>query len=143
MCATVNGPAFYGRMDLHYVDGRVWELHNPDEHWGMMSREGIHIVPIDGFLTDFASVPRLFWRIFPPTGNGKGAAYGPAAVIHDWLYQMGDLYGEVIERGWADDVFMDGMRALGVSKARRWPIYLAVRAFGWVVWDRYRRGERG
>ena len=142
MLTAVKGPAFFGRMDLHYIDGRHWELHNPDEHWGMMTGDGIHLVPQDEFVTDFASIPRLFWRLFPPTGDGDGAAYGPAAVIHDWLYQTGELHAESIERGWADDVFLDGMQALGVSRLRKWAMYLAVRAFGWIAWDRYRRGER-
>jgi hypothetical protein len=36
-------------------------------------------VPV-GYRTDFASIPRFFWRILPPAGR-----YGKAAVVHDWL----------------------------------------------------------
>ena len=34
-----------------------------------------------GFETDFASVPRAFWSVFPPYGP-----YTKSAVLHDWLY---------------------------------------------------------
>ena len=37
-----------------------------------------------GFETDFASVPRFFWRVVPPWGR-----YSPAAVVHDYLYSTG------------------------------------------------------
>ena len=39
-----------------------------------------------GFETDFASVPRLFWRVVPPWGR-----YSPAAVVHDYLYHTGKV----------------------------------------------------
>lgn len=39
-----------------------------------------------GFVTDFASIPRAFWVVLPPTGK-----YGKAAVVHDYLYVMGGI----------------------------------------------------
>ena len=49
-----------------------------------------------GFETDFASVPRLFWRIVPPWGR-----YSPAAVVHDFLYHTG-----LVTRAEADRIFL-------------------------------------
>ena len=33
-----------------------------------------------GFVSDLASVPRIFWPFLPPDGD-----YSQAAVLHDWL----------------------------------------------------------
>lgn len=74
-----------------------------------------------GFRTDFASVPRIFWRIVPPVG-----LYGKAAVLHDWLY-----FSEFATREEADDIFLEAMEVLGVPKYRRLTMYYAVRLFGW------------
>jgi len=36
-----------------------------------------------GFDTDYASIPRIFWPIYPPDGE-----YAPAAILHDFLYHV-------------------------------------------------------
>ncbi len=43
-------------------------------------QKDIKIVVEKGFITDFASVPRIFWSIFPPFG-----VYTKSAVLHDRL----------------------------------------------------------
>lgn len=77
-----------------------------------------------GWITDWASVPRFFWRIFPPMGR-----YTLAAILHDYLYEF-----HIGTRARADWLFLEVMRHLGVSWPRRWTMYLAVRAFGWYAW---------
>ena len=77
-------------------------------------------VPI-GFHTDFASIPRPLWAIFPRWGK-----YGNAAVIHDFLYWEQDR-----TRVESDRVFLEAMRVLNVSFFIRKLIYYAVRLFGW------------
>lgn len=81
------------------------------------------IVP-SGFITDFASVPKIFWNIVPPVGK-----YAPAAVVHDWLYSTKKL-----SRKEADKIFLRAMKELGVSLWKRYIMYFAVRAFGWSHW---------
>jgi len=73
-----------------------------------------------GFKTDFASVPRIFWRIFPPWG-----VYSPAAVIHDYLYRYGS-----VSRKAADDIFLEIMTTLKVPYWKRYSMYWAVRSCG-------------
>ena len=51
-------------------------------------------VPI-GFVTDFASVPRLFWSLLRPDG-----LYAYAAVVHDYLY-----WEQPIAKEKADNIF--------------------------------------
>lgn len=77
-----------------------------------------------GFSTDFASVPRLFWGLFPPYGR-----HTRAAVVHDWLYHTGR-----VSRADADGIFRRIMRECGVGRARRWIMYLALRLFGRHAW---------
>ena len=76
-------------------------------------------VPV-GFVTDFASVPRAFWRLIPPWGR-----YSPAAVVHDYLYGQDDW-----PKAEADRAFLDLMRQVGVPRWKRTMMYWAVRWFG-------------
>lgn len=77
------------------------------------------IVP-EGFVTDFASVPRLpfAYLLF-------GNVAREAAVVHDWLYHSGACSREL-----ADEVFAEASKACGVSAWRRGPMWLGVRLFG-------------
>lgn len=84
-----------------------------------------------GFDTDFASTPRVFWAIYPPTGS-----YTKAAVVHDRDYFYQDVTRDV-----ADATFLEGMEELGVPWARRQLIYRSVRAFGWLAWNNNRRAK--
>lgn len=90
--------------------------------------KGEIVVPA-GFDTDYASIPRPFWVIYPPDGG-----YTEAAVIHDYLYWTLDF-----TRGESDKVFYEAMTALGVPWLRRQIIYRAVRLGGWVAWNKRAR----
>jgi len=81
---------------------------------------GFSIVVPKGFKTDFASIPRLFWRIFPPVGP-----YSKAAVIHDYLYQLPGC-----SRFLADAMLRECMFQLRVPIWKRLTIYYVVRFFG-------------
>ncbi len=82
-----------------------------------------------GYRTDFASIPRLFWRVLPPAGK-----YGKAAVIHDWLC---DVNPKLCDHKLAADVFNEAMAVLGVGKMKRWIMVSAVKHFG----PRFRSGN--
>lgn len=73
-----------------------------------------------GFQTDFASIPRIFWNILPPIGP-----YAQAAVVHDYLYQQGN-----VRRKTADLNFLNIMKTDGVNFFVRYLMYYAVRIFG-------------
>ena len=88
-------------------------------------------VPI-GTYTDFASIPRLLWAIFPRWGK-----YGNAAVIHDWLY-----WSQTRSRIKADNIFLEGMEVLEVPNWKRHTIYYAVRLFGGFAWRMNQRRQR-
>lgn len=99
---------------------RVFRLTEPFEyHVGEYPSDSIISVPV-GFETDLASVPRVFWPLFPPHGS-----YAKAAVIHDYLYQTRPFV-----RKRCDQIFLEGMEVLGVHRLARLFIYVAVRCCG-------------
>lgn len=83
---------------------------------------GYRIIIPAGFVTDFASVPRFFWRLIPPTGR-----YTRAAVVHDFLYRTPRL----CTRAQADAVLYEAMKfPCHVGFFTRWTIYAGVRLGG-------------
>ncbi len=107
-------------------DGKTWIILNDFGY--EIGEEGsgdIINVPI-GTYTDFASIPRPLWAIFPRWGK-----YGNAAVIHDWMY-----WNQSRSRKEADDIFLEGMIVLEVASITRYAIYWAVRLGGWWAWWR-------
>jgi hypothetical protein len=108
------------------ADGKTWIVMRPFGYEVGAEGSGDQIeVPV-GFQTDFTSVPRPFWVILPKWGR-----YGNGAVIHDWLY-----WAQGRERDRADAIFLEAMGVLGVGRVKRYSIYWAVRAFGWLAWYR-------
>lgn len=106
-------------------DERTWRVVEAFEY--IASFAGISwtiCVPV-GFITDFASIPRAFWSILPPTGR-----YGKAAVIHDFLYNQANAKVPgteiTIVKAMADRIFYDAMGVLGVPKWQRVVMYAAV-----------------
>jgi len=80
---------------------------------------GMIIVP-DDFVTDFASIPRIFRAIHPVNGRHR-----KAAVVHDYLCR-----DETTRRKVADKVFNEAMKVCKVAGWRRVQMYLAVRIGG-------------
>lgn len=120
--------SFFGKFEVEHIDGRKWRIVNPEGKFYFVLIDGRKCTPRDGELTDFASIPRIFWRILPPVGDGKDAKYGPAAIIHDELYKLHEFdNGVQCSRKTADDVFYAAMRELDVSKWRRDIMYAVVR----------------
>lgn len=119
---------FLDPLEIEYIDGRSWRVTKAFDYLIEMGERCL-IRPITvpaGFETDFASIPRVFWTILPPTGK-----YGKAAVIHDYLYVIGgDLPPDKFTKADADRIFYDAMGVLGVSSFVRWVMWRAVSKFG-------------
>ena len=92
----------------------------------------------EGFDTDYASVPRGLWNLYPPDGP-----YSPAAWIHDYLYWYQEINGEPVERHEADEVFLQAMASLGIGWFTRNVLYRAVRTGGGGPWKRARNERLG
>lgn len=81
----------------------------------------------DGFITDLASVPKLFRSILPHDGK-----YLEAAILHDWMYRT-----HCVTQKQADVIFLSEMKRLKVPLIKRRLIYRAVRMFGWKAYKRH------
>lgn len=126
---------FSADMSVRY-DRKASETLGAD-HWRVMDSFRFYIgdeqsgewvnVPA-GYLTDGASVPRLFWNIIPPWGS-----YGQAAVVHDiaceYLSITKDGIPTPITRAQCDKLLMQAMEAIQVPRLTRSAIYGAVVAY--------------
>jgi hypothetical protein len=112
---------FHSQPIVQYVNGNSWLLMEEFRYDSDLLRATV-VVP-EGFLTDFASVPRFFWRLLPKT------EYGPAAVVHDCLCRL-----DGFDRALADRVFKEALELLGAPGWRVWVMYRGVRIGAW--WQR-------
>jgi hypothetical protein len=78
-----------------------------------------------GFVTDFASVPQVFWSALRPDG-----LYTYPAIVHDWLYWTQDHTKEI-----ADNIFKAMMEDFSVPALTVFAIYESVRLFGGSAWE--------
>lgn len=115
-------PHFTNKLSLTpNKDGVTWTLDHAFGYWS--ARTSVVSVPKD-FVTDLASIPKIFWNILPPFGK-----YTEAAVIHDYVYRT-----HLFRRAVCDGILLEAMRLCDVPRWQRVVIYLAVRAFGWMAW---------
>jgi hypothetical protein len=94
-----------------------------------------------GFVTDLASIPRLFWDLLPPDGP-----WVKAAVIHDYLYYtkgsgVWKCHPRTIDRPTdyskdeSDSILKEAMLDRGVDGFRANVIWFAVHIGGGHGWD--------
>lgn len=118
---SVNKPLHLGRFAdrTYFLLKEVgWEPNKGQEALGAVA------VP-PGFVTDFASIPRIFWSILPPDGD-----YTYPAIIHDYLY-----WEQPVSRSDADTILKYAMEDFKVSTPKIAAIYSGVRAGGGIAWD--------
>ena len=115
----------FSPLKLVKVDGescgrQLWQLTRSLRFTLSVNGGSIRVSVPEGFVTDFASVPRPLWPVFPPQGQ-----WCEAAVVHDYLYSS-----RTCSRFLADALFRESMHQLGVPLWRRVVMYYAVRLFG-------------
>lgn len=103
--------------------GSKWILRKPFSFYYQNDSTKIEVEVPEGFITDFASTPRLLYPIFPPIGK-----YNKAAMVHDFLYNKNCPLK--LTRKQCDQFFLQGMEVLEVPKWKRIAMYLAVRLMG-------------
>lgn len=87
---------------------------------------GSVVVP-EGFITDFASVPRV-----PIAFMLFGARAHHESVLHDYLYKIDSI--PQVTRKQADDVFLEAMTVRGKGLFVRLMMFAGVRIGGWTAW---------
>ena len=109
---------FLTRLDLYELEGRNGEWYCLIEPLSFVDTDGTPYMAPAGTLTDFASVPRVLWSLFPKIGK-----HTRAAVLHDALCQTRPFASARVH-----GIFK---RALQVCGVRTWPIWWGmVRLFG-------------
>lgn len=94
--------------------------------------ESIHVGGItvpQGFITDFASVPRVLWWLIPPIGK----RYMHAAAAHDCIYRTPTMR---LSRSYADNLFKEEMIRQAAQGWRVVSMYYMVRLFGWLSYKK-------
>lgn len=103
----------------------TWRLNEPLIYDIGVEGSGVQVVVPEGFVTDFASIPRGLWNLFPKWGR-----HGHAAVVHDYLY-----WAKPFPRERADEIFLEAMGVLGTTPWKAKAMYHAVRLFGGRAWE--------
>jgi hypothetical protein len=116
-----EGALFLGRFvePMYYLTKSIkWKPNADQAGFSPVS------VPV-GFVTDLASIPRVFWSLLRPDGE-----YTFPAIVHDYLYWVQDT-----KRENADLILKMGMQDFGIEKATITTIYDAVRVGGGSSWS--------
>ena len=121
--------SFTKPLEGRYLGNNRWKLTKPFEYYTQDGKDIIK-VPI-GFITDGASIPRIFVSI---TGGHWSGKFGSAAVIHDYLYSI-----QIFTRKKTDKIFLEAMKVLGVSWLKRKTMYYAVRIGARWIWQKHKR----
>jgi Protein of unknown function (DUF1353) len=117
-CQTIPSPSV-----SQFADGSHWVLEKPLRYRLKETNETIEVPR--GFVTDFASIPRVAWSVMAPTDRP-----GRAGIIHDWLY-----WDQGCSREQADKIMLLGMEETGVNRVKRSLIYRALRLAGGFAWN--------
>jgi hypothetical protein len=133
---------FTNEPQLEPLNSRNWKVVKGFTYYINDSLVGPRIDIPPGFITDFASTPKIIWPIIPPWGK-----YGNAAIVHDFLYQNKFIINYVlddnhkyhdvkifIEKNIADKIFLHAMEVLQVPWWKRRIMFLAVKYFGNKYW---------
>lgn len=118
-------------VDDTAASGRgIWRVVQPFVYQSDVLGKTITVEP--GFLTDFASVPRVpvLYLLFGDTSHR-------AAVLHDWLYH----HHEVCDEATANLVLLEAAKVARIPAWRRLGIYLGVKIGGSSSWEEDGRGN--
>lgn len=99
-------------MKLKRLSSNKWQLLEPWSYSNLTIPEG--------FITDGASVPRLFWWIASPSGD-----LFEASVVHDYMYS-----NSINSKRDADKMFKIVANYYGANKLRIFLAYNMVKIFG-------------
>lgn len=107
--------------------GKLFRLEEPMPYDVGAEDSGERITVPSGFVTDFASIPRIAQIIIPKDVGRR------AAILHDWLYATTGCRG-YFTRAECDAIFLEALGVLNVWAPVRWTMWVFVRAGGWYAW---------
>jgi hypothetical protein len=115
------------------VGKNTWKVYVAFEyHVGTYPSKQIIYIPV-GFITDFASIPRIFWPFISPIDE-----HGKAAVIHDYMYTI-----RYDKKSVCDKIYLEALTVLKVPEWKKFLLYNGVKYFGWYRWMKCRLKDKG
>lgn len=105
-----------------FSDLRAWSLVESFTYRLANTRDSV-VIP-SGFVTDFASIPKLAQSIISALGS-----HGLPAILHDYLY-----WEQACARNQADVLFRKAMEEMGVGPTTAGVMYRAVELGGSSAW---------
>lgn len=113
----------YDTEASHILGRDYWRVTQGFRYYIGSKDSGRYVDVPTGFLTDGASIPRVFWSILPPWGE-----YGQAAALHDYLCERmecivldssGKPTWEKLTRKEVDEILYEAMDVLNVTPWKR------------------------
>lgn len=118
---------FTSPLIVELIGPNLWRtFYSFDYHVGSYPSNEIITIP-KNYVTDFASVPRIFWPVLSPVDR-----YGQAALLHDYCYSI--KYKQ--DRKYCDNIFKESMQVLRVNPIVIFIMYNCVRLFGKKKWGK-------
>ncbi len=114
------------------ADGKTWAYCLTEPLTWELGYQGstLYVTVPAGFVTDLASIPRIFWSLL----NGYAPETAKAAALHDWLRPTPEDIVAQVRPAWdvqsAAGEFYHALKAGSVPVWRRKVLYLAVVLFG-------------
>lgn len=120
-----------------WMGGERWRVLDGFRFYLTDNEAGEFVDVPDGFVTNFASTPRIVWPLFPPAGS-----YAPAAIVHDKLFLAPIVRTAHGARPCPFEetphLFLAAAEACGTSWLTRRIMYRMLQAFSRPSWDVYR-----
>ena len=131
-----------GRFE--WIDGTHWRILDGFRYY-LTEDEGpageFVDVP-DGFVTNFASIPRPLWALFPPTGR----TYAQISCVHDKLFTAPVSRSAHSARPCrfreTAHIYVDGAKAAGAAWLVRRTMFRMLQLFSHPSWEAYRAQDR-
>lgn len=124
------GPHYLTKLAVQALgDGKHWMLLQPL----IVMVPGYGVIEVEeGFVFDFASIPRIArWLYQPATGRHRASA-----CVHDWIYETAKF-----PRTDCDEIFRILNELDGVHFISNQLMFSAVRSGGWMVWNKRHGGN--
>jgi hypothetical protein len=128
-----TGGVFIGECLDRAVGSQVWQIIGG---YGFRSHDGFEFHVPDGFLTDYASVPRILWPLIPSTDF----LWDAPSAGHDFLVRNRRRFGISLRR--CHELFLEMLLVRGATGkpdersrnvARAYAMYYAVYACNWII----------
>jgi hypothetical protein len=127
MSAWMSYRSVSGALKLSRFKDPIYFLLEPISWVNTPSKPGLpqQVIAPKGFVTDLASIPRIFWSLLRPDGD-----YAYAAIIHDYLY-----WEQHLARDQSDEILRAAMEDFHIQTPTVFAIYEAVRTGGAAAWS--------